>query len=124
MIEMQCLIVDDEELARKLISEYISRIDWLVEVGQAKNALEANQFMMNHKIDLVFLDIQMPDISGLQLIKILDQKPEIIITTAYPEYALEGFELNVTDYLLKPFGFNRFLSGINKAAEKISKTFL
>ena len=119
MMIINCLVVDDEELARKLISEYISRIGWLIEVGQAKNALEANHFLVNNKIDLVFLDIQMPDISGLQLIKILDHKPEIIITTAYPEYALAGFELNVTDYLLKPFGFDRFLSGVNKAAEQI-----
>ncbi len=119
MNNYKCIIVDDEELARKLLENYVSRIQLLDLVGMAKNSLEANQLVLQNDVDILFLDIQMPDISGIELVKLLHLKPQIIFTTAYPEYALDGFDLNVTDYLLKPFSFERFLTGVNKAIEQI-----
>ena len=119
MKNYKCIIVDDEELARKLLENYVSRIQLLELVGMAKNSLEANELILQNAVDILFLDIQMPDISGIEFVKLLDIKPQIIFTTAYPEYALDGFDLNVTDYLLKPFSFERFLSGVNKAIEQI-----
>lgn len=119
MNKYDCIVVDDEELARKLLVNYVSRIESLNLIGTAKNALEANELCLNHSIDIMLLDIQMPDMTGIDLINILDPKPQIILTTAYQDYALEGYNLNVTDYLLKPFGFDRFLVAINKAVELI-----
>lgn len=114
--ELKCLIVDDEELARQLLATYVERVPSLDLVGSCRNPLEAAQYL-SQEIDLLFLDIQMPEMSGIQWIKTMPRKPQIILTTAYAEYALEGYQLEVTDYLLKPFPFERFFQAVQKAAE-------
>jgi DNA-binding LytR/AlgR family response regulator len=111
---INCLVVDDEPIAREGILEYIRQIDYLNAVAQCKSAAEAASLLQKSRIDLVFIDIQMPRLSGIEFVKALADPPLIIFTTAYSEYALEGFELDVVDYLLKPISFSRFL----KAAEK------
>lgn len=112
---MNCIIVDDEPLALDLLEDFISRIPFLNLVAICKNGFEAANAVRNKKIDLIFLDIQMPDISGIQLLQSLTIKPQVIFTTAYHDYAVEGFNLDATDYLLKPFSFERFLKSVNKA---------
>lgn len=114
--KLKCLVVDDEELARQLLQTYIARIPGLELIASCKNPLEAAPYL-RQEIDLLFLDIQMPELSGIQWIKTMPRKPQIILTTAYPEYALEGYQLEVTDYLLKPFPFERFFQAVQKAAE-------
>lgn len=114
---LKCLIVDDEELARTLLDNYISRVPHLETVGKCANPLEAMQVLQNQPVDLIFLDIQMPELTGIEFLRTLPVKPLIIFTTAYKEYALEGFELDVVDYLLKPFRFERFLHAVNKAGK-------
>jgi DNA-binding LytR/AlgR family response regulator len=113
-MKIQCLLAEDEPLARELIISYIERIDDLELKGVFNNALDAFNFLQKNKVDLAFLDIQMPKMSGLELIKSLQVKPKIIITTAYREFAVEGFELDVLDYLVKPIVFERFLKSIAK----------
>ncbi|MEZ4827871.1 MAG: LytTR family DNA-binding domain-containing protein [Bacteroidia bacterium] len=115
---MNCLIVDDEHLARKLLAAYISKIPGLTLAGECENALDATAFLREEKIDLMFLDIQMPDLTGVELLRSLHYKPQVILVTAYAAYALEGYELNVTDYLLKPVSFERFVQAVNKASEQ------
>lgn len=117
MKKMNCLIVDDEELARNLVENYISRLPHLTIVGKCANPLEAMQVLQEQPVDLMFLDIQMPELTGVEFLKTLPQKPLVIFTTAYKEYALEGYELDVVDYLLKPFRFERFLQAVNKAGK-------
>ncbi|MBR8536563.1 response regulator transcription factor [Carboxylicivirga sediminis] len=114
MNKVRCLIVDDEELAVDIIAEYISRIDKLEIAGTCSNAIEALQFINEHPIDLLFLDIQMPGLTGLELTKSMSTRPEIIFTTAYTQYALEGFELEALDYLVKPISFERFIKAVNR----------
>ncbi|MDO9256909.1 MAG: response regulator [Bacteroidales bacterium] len=116
---INCLIVDDEPIAREGIMEYVRQIDYLNPVAQCKSAVEAAGLLQRNKIDLIFLDIQMPKLTGIEFLKALAEPPLVIFTTAYSEYALEGFELDVVDYLLKPISFARFL----KAAEK-AQSFL
>lgn len=111
---VRCLIVDDEPPARELIASYIDRLDDLELVEQCGNALEAFSFLQNHDIDLMFLDIQMPRMTGMELIRSLHNPPKIILTTAYKEYASEGFDLDVLDYLLKPIPFERFMRSVAK----------
>jgi DNA-binding LytR/AlgR family response regulator len=113
-MNLRCLIVDDEELGRMLLENYVHRLG-LTLVAQCRNPLEALQIMQTNEIDLIFLDIQMPEMSGLQFIKSLTFKPLVILTTAYPEYALESYNLDVVDYLLKPIRFERFTLAVNKA---------
>lgn len=113
-MKIQCLIVDDEPLARELLVSYLERVDCLELVGQCKNALEAFAFLQNRSVDLMFLDIQMPKMNGLELIKSLHNRPRIIISTAFREYAVEGFDLDVLDYLVKPVSFDRFLKAVAK----------
>ncbi|CAD5282517.1 MULTISPECIES: LytTR family DNA-binding domain-containing protein [unclassified Imperialibacter] len=115
--KIRCIIVDDEELARALIKEYVSKIPSLELVGTYKNPLEALGVLRAEQIDLMFLDIQMPELTGIQFLKSLEKKPVVIFTTAYPEYALEGYELDVVDYLVKPVSIERFLHGVNKATK-------
>ena len=112
-----CLLVDDENLALRLLEDYVNKIPQLTIVGKCQNALSALQILQTQQIDILFLDIQMPDLTGIELIKILKNKPEIILTTAYAEHALEGYQLDVTDYLLKPIPFERFVQAVNKAME-------
>jgi DNA-binding LytR/AlgR family response regulator len=114
-IVIDCLVVDDEPIAREGIMEYIRQIDYLRPVAQCKSATEAAALLQKNKIDLIFLDIQMPKLSGIEFVKALAAPPLVIFTTAYSEYALEGFELDVVDYLLKPISFQRFLKAVDKA---------
>ncbi|MBN2425752.1 MAG: response regulator transcription factor [Calditrichaceae bacterium] len=123
-MKIKCAIIDDEFLARQYLKDYISKVPFLELVGDFNSPLKVIDLLNTNNLDLLFLDIQMPDISGLEFIKTLDRQPYIILTTAYKEYALEGYELNVTDYLLKPFPFNRFVKAVNKVAEQIRKNKL
>jgi len=117
MNEISCIIVDDEELARTLLENYINRLPYLKLVGKCSNPIEALVLLQNQSVDLIFLDIQMPEMIGTDFLKSLSHKPMVVFTTAYAEYALEGFELDVVDYLLKPFPFERFLKAVNKASD-------
>jgi DNA-binding LytR/AlgR family response regulator len=114
MNRLKCLIVEDEELARILLSTYISKIQTLELVGACSNPLEAIEFLRQHPVDVLLLDIQMPELNGIDFLRSMDQRPQVIFTTAYSEYALEGYELNIVDYLLKPFSFERFLKAVQK----------
>src|SRR5688500_15715786 len=112
---IRCVIIDDEPLARKGLKEYIQDVDFLQLVGEFDNPLKAADTLANEKIDLIFLDIQMPKMTGMEFMKTLAHPPMVIFTTAYPQYAVEGFELNAIDYLLKPFSFDRFYKSALKA---------
>ena len=114
---IHCLAIDDEILALDLIEDNIRKIPFLDLVKKCQNPIEAMEILRQQKIDLLFLDIQMPDISGIQLLKSLPRKPVVIFTTAYSNYATEGYDLDVLDYLLKPYTFDRFLKAVNKARE-------
>jgi DNA-binding LytR/AlgR family response regulator len=114
-IQAQCIIVDDEPMARDVIRRYIQKVPTLHLIGEFGNAIDASVFMMDQPIDLVFLDIRMPQMTGTEFVRSLRHTPKIIFTTAHKEYAHEGFELDVTDYLLKPIRFDRFLRAVNKA---------
>lgn len=116
MHPIRCLVVDDEELARTLLGNYIGRMPFLDQVGSCANPLEAMQVLQQEPVDLLFLDIQMPELTGVEFLRTLSRKPAVILTTAYAEYAVEGYALDVTDYLLKPFSFERFVQAVNKAA--------
>lgn len=120
MKNLNCIIADDEPIARKILENYCADIPYLKIVASCKNAFEVLEILQNNKVDLLFLDINMPKLSGLSLLKTLQNKPEVIITTAYSEYAVEGFELSVTDYLLKPFSLERFLQAIFKVQKKLT----
>lgn len=119
MEKLKCIIADDEPIARQILEKYISEMSQLEIVASCKNAFEVMEVLQKQSVDILFLDINMPKISGLSLLKTLRQKPNVIITTAYPEYAVEGFELSVTDYLLKPFSLERFLQAVLKVQEKL-----
>ncbi len=112
---INCLVVDDEPIARKGILEHIRQIDFLNCVAECRNAIEATQWLQSKNIDLLFLDIQMPKLTGIDFIKNLQNLPLVIFTTAYPEYAVEGYELDILDYLLKPVSFSRFYKTSVKA---------
>ena len=119
-MEINCLIVDDEELAQSVIEKYIDTLPTLKLVGKCENAIEAISFLHNNKVDLLFLDLNMPELSGLEMLKTLNDPPKVIITTAYSEYALESYDFGVVDYLLKPIKLERFLKAVNKAVEQLS----
>ncbi|MBS1658140.1 MAG: response regulator transcription factor [Chitinophagales bacterium] len=114
---MRCIIVDDEPLAQEVLETYVQRVDDLQLLKKCSNAMEAMQTLHKEHVDLMFLDIQMPVIDGLSFLKSLKNPPAVIITTAYPNHALEGFDLDVADYLLKPISFERFLKAVNKVAD-------
>ncbi len=114
---MKCIIIDDEKLALDLLQNNISRIPYLDLVKRCKNAFEAITFLSENQVDLIFLDIQMPGISGLEFLHSLKDRPMAIIVSAYDNYAIEGFNLDVTDYLIKPVSFERFLKACNKCFE-------
>jgi len=114
---MRCIIVDDEPLAQEVLETYVQKVDDLQLLKKCSNAMEAVQTLHREKIDLMFLDIQMPVMDGLSFLKSLKNPPAVIITTAYPNHALEGFDLDVADYLLKPISFERFLKAVNKVMD-------
>lgn len=118
--KINCLIVDDEPLAQQVIETYIQKMPSLVLVGKCDNAMEAYEVLHNEKIDVMFLDIQMPVITDVEFLRTLQNPPAVIFTTAYPDFAMEGYDLNITDYLLKPVSFERFLKAVNKATEHIA----
>ena len=115
-----CIIVEDEPLARSLLENYIQKVPYLQLVQSFSDPLKALEFLRENTVDLLFSDIQMPEITGITLLKILQKKPLIILTTAYSEYAIEGYELDVLDYLLKPITFERFLKSVEKASLRIN----
>lgn len=112
---MKCIIVDDEPLARNILEDFIEKIPFLQLEASCKDAFQAMDILKDNKIDLIFLDIQMPEFSGMQLYQSLHIKPQVIFTTAYSNYAVEGFEVDATDYLVKPFSFERFMKAVIKA---------
>ena len=114
---LRCIAIDDEPLALELLEDNISKVPFLKLVASCENPLEAMKVMQEHSVDLVFLDIQMPALTGLQFIQSLAQKPLFILITAYEKYALEGFNLDVVDYLVKPVALERFIKACNKALE-------
>ncbi|MEC7755559.1 MULTISPECIES: LytR/AlgR family response regulator transcription factor [Roseivirga] len=116
-MKLKCLVVDDEPLAREVIISHIEKIEALELVEQCDNALKAFEVLKKEPVDLIFLDIQMPKLNGIEFLKVLNPEAQIIFTTAYREYALESYELNVADYLLKPVSFHRFLKAVNKVVE-------
>src|SRR5215510_13265431 len=120
MSKIKCIIVEDEPLAAKILTDYISQVPFLELQGSFKDAILATDWLRQNETDLMFLDIHLPKLKGMAFLKTLIDPPAVIITTAYHQYAVEGFDLNVTDYLLKPFEFERFLVAVNKV--KLAKT--
>lgn len=118
-----CIIVDDERPALKLLSAYIAKLPHLKLIASCENAMQAIAALQTQKIDILFLDIQMPELTGLDLLKILKDPPEVVLTTAYRDFAVEGYALNATDYLVKPFSFERFTQAANKATQQINLKF-
>lgn len=116
-MRLNCLIIDDEPIARKGLLEYVDEIEFLNCTASCENALKATAYLNEYKIDLMFLDIHMPKVTGIELLKMLKNPPLTILTTAYPDYALEGYALDVIDYLVKPIPFNRFLKASQRALE-------
>jgi len=117
-MKIKCLVIDDERLAREYLKNYISKVPQLELLGEYNSPLKAIDLIKSGNVDLLFLDIHMPDINGIEFLKTLNNAPDVIFTTAYQQYALEGFNLNITDYLLKPFSFERFLQAVNKIHDK------
>jgi DNA-binding LytR/AlgR family response regulator len=115
--KIKCLVVDDEPPAREILKQHIAGVDALELTGTCANAVEAISFLKDHPVDLIFLDIQMPQLLGTNFIRTLKSPPKVIFTTAFRKYALEGFELDAVDYLLKPIPFERFLKGVNKVLQ-------
>jgi DNA-binding LytR/AlgR family response regulator len=116
-MKISCIITDDEPMARKGLENYVQKIPFLQLVAVCEDAIQLNHFLQEQKVDLLFLDIEMPYLSGIELLKTLKDPPKVIFTTAYENYAVQGFELDVLDYLLKPVSFERFLKAANKAAD-------
>ncbi|WP_179007654.1 LytR/AlgR family response regulator transcription factor [Winogradskyella forsetii] len=114
---ISCIIVDDEIMARDIIASHLSKIENMNVIAQCKNAIEAFNFINNHKVDLIFLDINMPEVSGISFAKSINKNIKIIFTTAYRDYAVEGFDLQAVDYLLKPIAFERLLKSVNRYFE-------
>jgi len=117
-MSVKCLIVDDEQFARKLIISHLSKVEGFEIVGECNNALDASKLLRDMNIDLVFLDIQMPEVSGLQFIKTLTNPPAVIFTTAYRDFAADAYDIDAVDYLLKPISLERFLMGVNKYIDR------
>jgi DNA-binding LytR/AlgR family response regulator len=118
---ISCIIIEDEPLALKRTKEYVEKIPYLDLRHSFDNGFEAIGFLKEHHVDLIFLDIKMDEMTGIQLLESIEKKPEIIITTAYSEYALKGYELNITDYLLKPFTIERFIQAVEKVSNQIAQ---
>lgn len=119
MRKLRCVIADDEPVARKILKEFIEQVPFLIFAGEFDNALKTHAFLQDNSADLLFLDLEMPKLKGLDYLKTYPVKPLTILTTAFPQYALEGYELDVVDYLLKPIAFKRFLKSVHKAKELV-----
>jgi DNA-binding LytR/AlgR family response regulator len=119
-MSIKCIIVDDEPLAIEIVESYVQKVEQLQLVSTFRNAVSAFTFLQQHSVDLIFLDIQMPKLSGIDFLKTLKHPPKVIFTTAFREYALEGFELEIVDYLLKPIPFDRFLKAVAKVLHQPS----
>jgi len=120
-LKYTCITVDDEPLALDKINRFVEKVPFFEKKASFNNGLDALSFLKNNKVDVIFLDIQMEELTGLQVIGLLDYHPVIILTTAYDQYALKGYELDVTDYLLKPFSFERFMKSVNKASAVLNE---
>src|SRR5689334_11736677 len=114
MAKVNCIIIEDEKPAQEVLKSFIAKTEWINLMGVFGDAVEALDFLKKNDVDLIFLDIQIPGITGLEFLKIVKNPPQIIITTAYSQYAIEAFELDVRDYLMKPFSFDRFLKAVNR----------
>lgn len=121
MNKLSCIIIEDEPLALEKTSDFVNKVPFLQLAATFDNALDGMAYLNSHKVDLLFLDINMDELSGIELLENIRIDSQVIITTAYQEYALKGYELRITDYLLKPFTFNRFLQAVNKAQENIQQ---
>jgi DNA-binding LytR/AlgR family response regulator len=121
-MKLKCLIVEDEPIAQDILRSYIDKTDFLEVSGQINNAIEAFSFLQSHHVNLLFLDIKMPQMNGVELLRSISAKPKVIITSAYRDYAIEAFDLDVIDYLLKPYSFERFLKAISKVMNENSGT--
>lgn len=122
MTQHTCLIVEDEPLARNLLTDYVKKVPYLNLVQACSNPMDALEVLRNNPVEILFLDIQMPEITGITLLKVLQKKPLVILTTAYSEYAIESYELDVVDYLLKPITFDRFLKAVDKASQRLNNS--
>jgi len=118
-MKLKCIAIDDEPLALEIITDYISKVPFLELVRSFDNALESIDFIKNNQVDLMFLDIQMESLTGIQLVQALSKRPEVIFTTAHGNYAVEGFELDAVDYLMKPISFERFVKAVDKVYNKL-----
>lgn len=116
---IRCVVIDDEPLARQLLTDFIAKVPELSLEGSFSSALRSLETLRKKQVDVLFLDIQMPDITGIEFLKALDNKPLVVFTTAFAEHALQGYELDVVDYLLKPFDFNRFLKSFTKISQRL-----
>lgn len=117
MKKLSCMIVDDEPVARKILQEFVEQVPFMDLQGKFENAIKAEAFLQSNTVDIILLDIEMPKVSGLQFLQKMNLESMVILTTAFPQYALEGYELNIIDYLLKPFAFSRFLKAVHKAKD-------
>jgi len=117
MKKLSCIIVDDEPVARKILQEFTEQMPFLELLGKFENAMKAEKFLESNKVDLIFLDIEMPKVSGLEMLKRINIESMVILTTAFPQYALDGYELDIIDYLLKPFALHRFIKAVQKAKD-------
>jgi DNA-binding LytR/AlgR family response regulator len=122
-MNLRCLIVDDEPLSLDVLERFIAEVPGLQLAGRCQDAFEATEVLHKSAVDLIFLDINMPRLSGLNMVKSMDNLPEVVFTTAYPEFAVDGFELDVLDYLVKPIAFERFVKTISKAEAKLQRSF-
>lgn len=120
-MKIRCIAVDDEPLALEVMEDYIRKIPFLDLLQVFDNAIQAMEFLRTGKVDLMFLDIQMEELTGIQMLNILKPKPEVILTTAYDQFAIQGYELDVTDYLLKPISFERFVKSVDKVHERLCR---
>ena len=118
---LNCMVVDDEPFSIEIIQNYLEKIPGLFLAAKCGNAVDAISFIHKHTVDLIFLDINMPEVSGIQMLNSLVDPPLVVFTTAYPEYAIEGFDLDAVDYLLKPFSFERFMKAVNKVYSRIGE---
>ncbi|TDW52652.1 LytTR family two component transcriptional regulator [Flavobacterium sp. 270] len=118
-MKFKCIIIDDEPPATRILKNYVEKVSFLEEVGVFNDSLKALEFLNSNKVDVIFLDIQMPQLTGLQLSRIISKDVKVIFTTAYPDFALEGFELNAVDYLLKPIAFERFYQAVSKLNSEV-----